>query len=64
MTLLDADGAPAAIVGNTRDVTDQKAAEERLRDLSRRLIQAQEEERGTSPASCTTRSARPSRPSC
>jgi PAS domain S-box-containing protein len=43
---------PLAIVGTVRDVTDKKVAEERLReaaeqlrDLSRRLIRAQEEER-------------------
>jgi PAS domain S-box-containing protein len=41
----DVGGSPVAIVGSVRDVTDKRAAEERLRDLSRRLIHAQEEER-------------------
>ncbi len=34
-----------AVVGTIRDVTDQRMAAERLRELSRRLIRAQEEER-------------------
>jgi PAS domain S-box-containing protein len=38
-------GSPIAIVGSVRDVTDKRVAEERLRDLPRRLIRAQEEER-------------------
>ena len=39
------DGSPVAVVGTVRDVTDKKRAEGRLRDLSRRLIEVQEEER-------------------
>ncbi|WP_406696301.1 PAS domain S-box protein [Singulisphaera sp. Ch08] len=41
----DERGHPVAVVGNIRDVTDKRMAAERLRDLSRRLIRAQEEER-------------------
>jgi hypothetical protein len=44
--------------GVARDVTERKLAELELRDLSRRLIRAHEEERALSarcsPASCTT----------
>lgn len=39
------DGLPVAVVGTVRDVTDKKGAEERLRELSRGLIEVQEEER-------------------
>jgi PAS domain S-box-containing protein len=41
----DEDDTPTSLVGNVRDVTDEKGTSERLRDLSRRLIRAQEEER-------------------
>ena len=43
--ILDDDGRPVAVVGNVRDVTDRRADADRLRELSRRLIRAQEEER-------------------
>lgn len=38
-------GRPVAVVGNVRDVTEERLAEKRLQDLSRRLVRAQEEER-------------------
>jgi PAS domain S-box-containing protein len=41
----DADGRPLLTFGVLRDITESKRAEETLRDLSRRLIRAQEEER-------------------
>ncbi len=41
----DAGGMPVAIVGNVRDVTEEKLAADRLRDLSRRLLRAEEESR-------------------
>ena len=41
----DPSGLPVAVVGTVRDVTDQRLAAERLRELSRRLIRAQEDER-------------------
>ena len=41
----DADGHTVKSYGVLRDVTERKRAEEELRDLSRRLIRAQEEER-------------------
>ncbi|MDD5095422.1 MAG: PAS domain-containing protein [Dehalococcoidia bacterium] len=43
----DDDGKPIRMVGTTQDVTERKRLEERLRALSRRLIQVQEEERRT-----------------
>jgi PAS domain S-box-containing protein len=41
----DAGGTAVAVYGVLRDITGRKQAEEDLRDLSRRLIHAQEEER-------------------
>ena len=45
VTLRDASGQAVRSHGVFRDVTESKRAEEELRDLSRRLITAQEEER-------------------
>ena len=41
----DADGRAVRTFGVLRDITERKRAEDELRDLSRRLIRAQEEER-------------------
>lgn len=41
----DKDGKPYRLLGVAQDVTDRRRAEEDLRQLSRRLIRAQEEER-------------------
>ena len=41
----DANGAPTRMMGAAVDVTERKRTEEALRDLSRRLIRAHEEER-------------------
>jgi PAS domain S-box-containing protein len=41
----DAEGRLLRIIGMAADVTDQKAAEEALSDVSRKLVQAQEQER-------------------
>ena len=38
-------GRPESVIGVTVDITERKRAEEELRDLSRRLIRAHEEER-------------------
>ena len=45
------------VVVTHRDITERKEAEERLADLSRRLIVAQEEERRRIAGSCTIASS-------
>jgi PAS domain S-box-containing protein len=48
------DGAPESLRGFMIDITDRKLAQERLRDLSGRLIHAQEDERRRMPENFTT----------
>ncbi len=43
--LRDAQGRPHRVVGSVSDVTELRMAEERVRDVSRRLLVAQEDER-------------------
>jgi PAS domain S-box-containing protein len=46
-TSFDREGKPVCMVGTVQDITDMKRIEEELRALSRRLVEAQENERRT-----------------
>ena len=52
------DGSFAGLIGYASDVTDQKKAQEALRNVGGRMIEAQEKERSRIAVSCTTTFAR------
>jgi len=53
--LRDTDARISGIVGVAFDITERKEAEEQLRSLSHRLVEAQENERRRIAVNCTMR---------